>query len=103
MDAMIKNLKLAILRYKDCNFFLEYTKFKNDLIGYNCLCCNKNFKKSLIKPKKRLFNTYKFSNHGINKFVLLLQKSVFPHMNTWMIGRNSMKHHYLKRKSFTVT
>ena len=24
-------------------------------------------------------------------------------MNIWMIGKNSMKHHYLKKKIFTVT
>ena len=24
-------------------------------------------------------------------------------MNMWMIGNNSMKHHYLKKKVFTVT
>ena len=23
--------------------------------------------------------------------------------NIWMIGKNSMKHHYLKKKTFTVT
>ena len=26
------------------------------------------------KLKKQVFNTYKFSNHGNNKFILLLQK-----------------------------
>ena len=50
-----KKFETCEIRYKDCNFFLEYTKFKNDLIEYNCLCCNKNFKKSLIKPKKKTF------------------------------------------------
>ena len=28
--------------------------------------------------KKRLFNTYKFSNHDVNKFILLLRKGVHP-------------------------
>ena len=50
-----KKFETCEIRYKDCNFSLEYTKFKNDLIEYNCLCCNKNFKKSLIKPKKKTF------------------------------------------------
>ena len=26
-----------------CNCFLEYTNFKDDLIEYKCLCCNKNY------------------------------------------------------------
>ena len=35
--------------------------------------------------KKRLFNTYKFSNHGINNFFLFFEK-VFTSMNIWIIG-----------------
>ena len=27
-------------------------------------------------------------------------ENVFTVMNTWIIGRNSMKHHYLKKKKF---
>ena len=35
--------------------------------------------------KKRFFNTYKFSNHDINKFILLLQKAFYPYryMDDW--------------------
>ena len=37
------------------------------------------------KLKERFFNTYKFSNHDKNKFILLLQKGVYPfeYMNDW--------------------
>ena len=28
---------------------------------------------------------------------------MFTHMNTWMIGKNSMKHHYLKKGNFIIT
>ena len=31
------------------------------------------------KLKGRFFNTYKFSNHGNNKFILLLRKGVYPY------------------------
>ena len=37
------------INYKDCDCFLEYTNFEDDLIEYKCLCCNKNYKKSLMK------------------------------------------------------
>ena len=28
--------------YKDCECFLKYTNFKDDLVEYICLCCNKS-------------------------------------------------------------
>ena len=37
------------IKYKDCDCFLEYANFEVDLIEYECLCCNKNYKKSLMK------------------------------------------------------
>ena len=37
-----KQCKKCGIKYKDCNCFLEYTNFKDDLIEYKCLCCNKN-------------------------------------------------------------
>ena len=32
---------------KNCNFFLEYTIFKDDLIEFRCLCCNKSYQGKL--------------------------------------------------------
>ena len=31
------------IKYKYCDCFLEYINFKDDLIEYKCLCCNKNY------------------------------------------------------------
>ena len=31
------------IQYKYCNYILEYINFKDDLIEYKCLCCNKNY------------------------------------------------------------
>ena len=39
---MIKNVKRGI-EYKYCDCFLEYSVFKDDLIEYKCLCCNKRY------------------------------------------------------------
>ena len=48
---------------------------KNDLILYKSLCCNKNYQKKFDEIlRKRSANIYKFSNHDINNFILLLQK-----------------------------
>ena len=30
------------IKYKYCDCFLEYTIFKDNLVEYKCLCCNKN-------------------------------------------------------------
>ena len=44
------------------------------------MCCNKNYWKKFHEDlKKRLANTYKYFNHETNKFVLLLQKGVYPY------------------------
>ena len=44
---------------------------------YKCLCCDKSYQRKFGEMlKERLFNTYKFSNHDNNKFILFLQKSV---------------------------
>ena len=64
------------IKYKDCKCFLEYTNFKDKLIEYKGLCCNKIYQKKIDENiKKRFFNTYKFTD--IKKFTLLLRKSVY--------------------------
>ena len=49
MNTIIKNAKTCATKYKYCDCFLEYTYFRDDLREYKCLCCNKNYQKSLIK------------------------------------------------------
>ena len=62
------------------NCFLEYINFKDDSIEYKCFCCNRNYQHKFDgKLKERFFNTYKFSNHDNNKFILLLRKGVYPY------------------------
>ena len=54
-----------------------YTNLENDLVEHKCLCSDKNYPKKFDENlKKRFFDTYKFS---INKFILLLQNSVYPY------------------------
>ena len=50
------------------------------------MICNKNCEiKFDEKLKERFFNTYKFSNHDNNNFILLLRKGVYfyKYMNDW--------------------
>ena len=81
---MIKNLKLAESNISiACDCFREYTNFKDYLIEYKCLLCNKNCQRKF--EKKWTIFKYKHSNHDNNKFVLLLQKDVYPdeYMHDW--------------------
>ena len=43
---MIKKCKTCRIKYKYCNCFLEYTKFKDNLIEHKCLYCNKNYQET---------------------------------------------------------
>ena len=63
-----------------CNWFLENTNFKDDLIKYKCLFCNKNYQQKFDeKLKERFLKTYKYSNYNNNKLILLLRKGVYPY------------------------
>ena len=100
MEHTNKKKKCGI-KYSDCS--LESTYFKDDLLEYKCLICNKNFQiKFDLKLKKLFFNTHKFSSDDNNKFVLLLRKGVYPY-EYMDDSENQVKHNYLEKKTFTVT
>ena len=67
-------------KWKNYDCFLEYESVKDNLIKYKCLSYNKDyFKKLDEKLKKQFKNIFKFPNNDINKFFLLLRKSVYPY------------------------
>ena len=37
-----KKYQACGIKHEGCEFCLEYKNFKDDLIEYKCLCCNKN-------------------------------------------------------------
>ena len=55
---------------------------KDDQLIFRCFECKKNYKKELVK---RFANIYEFSDIGINKFIMLLRKGVYPYeyMDSW--------------------
>ena len=60
--------------------FSWYESVKDNLIKYKCLSYNKDYLEKLEEKFKKWFkNIFKFSNNDINKFVLLLRKSVCPY------------------------
>ena len=42
-----KKCETCRIKFKCCDFFVEYTNFKDDLIEYKCLCCNKNYQQKV--------------------------------------------------------
>ena len=81
-----KKCETCGIKYRHCEYFFEYTNFKDDLTEYKCLSCNKIYQRKFNeKLKERFFNTYAFSNHVNNKFILLLRKCVYPYeyMDDW--------------------
>ena len=66
-----KKCEISGFKYKYWDCFHRYINFKDDLIEYKCLCCNKNYQHKFDeKLKERFFNTYKLSNRDNNGFVL---------------------------------
>ena len=100
-ETMIKKCETCGVKYKDCVSFFEYTSFKDDLIEYKCLCCKKK-KKIVENLKKQFFDTYKLSNQDV-KLILLFWKVVNFHEYIDYWEKNSIWHHYLKKKISTIT
>ena len=47
-----KKCEICRIKYKCCDCFLEYTNFKDALIEYKCLYCNKNYQQNVDEKLK---------------------------------------------------
>ena len=59
---------------------------KNNQLISRCFGCERKYKKDFNKKLiKRFANTYEFCDKDINKYILLLRKSVYPYeyMDSW--------------------
>ena len=88
-------------RDKNCKSECKFKGLKNKTFSYSCNECKTKQLKTINGLIKKFLNTHKFCNNDINKFILLLKKE-FILMNTWVAGKDVMKHHSLKKKHFMV-
>ena len=100
LDMMIKNVKhidISInINIINCDYFLEYTNFKDNLIEYKCLCCNKNYQHKFDEMTKNDFLIRPNFLTMITVSLFYYREKMCILMNTWMTGKISMKNHYLK-------
>ena len=81
LSSLVDNLSdgLYNIKCKDCNSFLNYMIFFNDKLVYRCFDRKTNYNINFNNKLIDVFsNTYNFCSGDINKFILLLQKSVYP-------------------------
>ena len=64
---------------KKINSECKFIKFKINRLYYECKECGKKCFRSINELIEKFPNTYRFSNKNLNKFVLLLRKSIYPY------------------------
>ena len=109
METSLKNFvdnlteRILKIKCKGCGCLPEYKSVKENSIKYKCTYLNKDYSNKIDEQlKKRFRNTFTFSNNDINKFVLLLRKSVY-HYECMNDGKHLMKHWCLQKKNFIAT
>ena len=73
-------------KFSDCRSNLDYIKIKNEKLILECCNCKQRYKKKSNKELiKRFASTCSFCNNDLNKFILLLRKSVYTYkyMDNW--------------------
>ena len=87
-SSLVDNLSERLHNYKctNCESFLDYMRTRDNQLIFRCFKCKKNHKKDFNKDLiERFANIYEFCKRGIDKFILLLRKGVYPYewMDLW--------------------
>ena len=69
-----------------CKSILCFVRAMNEILLFKCIDCEKEYEKGFNKKLlERFSNTYEFCGNGLNKFLILLRKGVYPYeyMDGW--------------------
>ena len=92
------------IKYKCCYYFLECINFKDDLIEYKRLCCNKNYQHKFDEKLKERFLIHRnFLTTKILGLFFCCEKVLSNHYEYTDNWENTMKYHYLKKMIVRVT
>ena len=88
LSNLVSNLSEGLHndRCIDCKYCLDYMTTKDEQLIFRCFRCKKNYEKHFNKDLiQRFANTYEFCNGDLDKFILVLRKSVYPYeyMDSW--------------------
>ena len=88
LSNLVNNLSDGVHNDKctDCKSYLDYMTTKTEKLIFRCFECKNNYEKDFNKELiKRFANIYEICDGDINKFILLLRKSVYPYeyMDSW--------------------
>ena len=63
-----------------CKSNLCFVRVMNETLLFKCIDCNQEYEKELNNELiGRFANTYKFCDNGLDKFIMLLRKGVYPY------------------------
>ena len=94
LSKLVDNLNDNIHNDKciKCKSNLCFVRAMNEKLIFKCIDCEKEYEKEFKKELiERFASAYKFCNNDINKFIMLLRKSVYPYEYIYMDGINLMK------------
>ena len=67
-------------KYIKCKSNLCFVRVINEKLIFKCIDCEKEYEKEFNKELiERFANTYKFCDNDLDKFIMLLQKGVYPY------------------------